>query len=210
MLTAYLDERRRPWRREQATDPLPEPPQVSPTDIVDRVTLLGLLDRLPPRLRAVLVLRFFDDLSVEQTAEALGCACGPLWTSIGVIIRERRVGAARRAGFAGLALATVLGTALAAPTLFAGREPPDAAAGATRGARPRPAAGLPHQPVAPHPRPAQRLCRPVPMPCSGICTGRPPHGKNWAINIQPGDMFDRSAILRVAVVDRTGQPPYGR
>jgi RNA polymerase sigma-70 factor (sigma-E family) len=76
LVTAYLDERRRPWRREQATDPLPEPPPVSPTDVVDRVTLLGLLDRLPPRRRAVLVLRFFDDLSVEQTAEALGCAAG--------------------------------------------------------------------------------------------------------------------------------------
>jgi DNA-directed RNA polymerase specialized sigma24 family protein len=43
---------------------------------VDRVTLLGLLGRLPPRRRAVLVLRFFDDLGVEQTAEALGCAVG--------------------------------------------------------------------------------------------------------------------------------------
>jgi RNA polymerase sigma-70 factor (sigma-E family) len=76
LLSAYLDERRRPWRREHVTDRLPEPPPVAADDVVDRVALLGLLDRLSARRRAVLVLRFFDDLSVEQTAEALGCATG--------------------------------------------------------------------------------------------------------------------------------------
>jgi hypothetical protein len=43
-----------------------------------------------------------------------------------IIVRERRAGAARRAGVAGLALATVVGAALAAPPLFGGREPPRA------------------------------------------------------------------------------------
>jgi RNA polymerase sigma factor (sigma-70 family) len=37
---------------------------------------MRLLDRLPPRRRAVLVLRFYEDFSVEQTADALGCATG--------------------------------------------------------------------------------------------------------------------------------------
>lgn len=76
LVTTYLDERRRPWRRERPTDAVPEPPPVPATDVVDRMALLGLLDRLPPRRRAVLVLRFFEDLSVEQTADALGCAVG--------------------------------------------------------------------------------------------------------------------------------------
>jgi DNA-directed RNA polymerase specialized sigma24 family protein len=31
---------------------------------------------LPPRQRAVLVLRFYDDLSEADTAAALGCAVG--------------------------------------------------------------------------------------------------------------------------------------
>jgi hypothetical protein len=52
----------------------------------------------------------------------------PLSTSTvdidGIITRERRAGAVRRAGIAGLALAAVLGTTLAAPTIFGGREPP--------------------------------------------------------------------------------------
>jgi DNA-directed RNA polymerase specialized sigma24 family protein len=34
------------------------------------------LAAVPPRQRAVLVLRFWADLSVEQTAEALGCSTG--------------------------------------------------------------------------------------------------------------------------------------
>jgi len=77
LITSYLDERRRPWRAERPTETLPSPVvAASDGEVLDRVTLLALLDRLPPRQRAVLVLRFFNDLSVEQTAEALGCAPG--------------------------------------------------------------------------------------------------------------------------------------
>ncbi|WP_016701400.1 SigE family RNA polymerase sigma factor [Actinoalloteichus spitiensis] len=35
-----------------------------------------LLASLPPRMRAVIVLRFFDDLSEKQVAQALGCGIG--------------------------------------------------------------------------------------------------------------------------------------
>ena len=37
-----------------------------------RVDLLAALRQLPPRDRAVLVLRYWEDLSVERTAEILG------------------------------------------------------------------------------------------------------------------------------------------
>ncbi|GAB3200280.1 SigE family RNA polymerase sigma factor [Nocardioides hungaricus] len=50
----------------------------APTDdaVLDRDLLLRATRGLPPGQRAVLVLRYFDDLSVEDTAAALGCSAG--------------------------------------------------------------------------------------------------------------------------------------
>jgi RNA polymerase sigma-70 factor (sigma-E family) len=44
--------------------------------VLDRDVLLRATRQLPAGQRAVLVLRFFDDLSVEDTAAALGCSTG--------------------------------------------------------------------------------------------------------------------------------------
>jgi RNA polymerase sigma-70 factor (sigma-E family) len=44
--------------------------------VVDQDAVLRALAELPARMRAVLVLRFFDDLSENQTAAALGCGVG--------------------------------------------------------------------------------------------------------------------------------------
>jgi RNA polymerase sigma-70 factor (sigma-E family) len=45
-------------------------------DVLEREHLLAVLRRLPAGQRAVLVLRFFEDLSVVETAAALGCSEG--------------------------------------------------------------------------------------------------------------------------------------
>ena len=42
----------------------------------DRDAVFGLLAQLSPRQRAVLVLRYYEDLSEAQIAEALGCSTG--------------------------------------------------------------------------------------------------------------------------------------
>ena len=56
LVNAFLDDRRRPWRRERSVDVLPEPPTRDRTDaVVDRQVVLDALAQLPPRQRAVLV-----------------------------------------------------------------------------------------------------------------------------------------------------------
>ena len=52
-------------------------PDVAPADSPElRLSLQAALLRLPPRARAVVVLRFWEDMSVEATADALGCSIG--------------------------------------------------------------------------------------------------------------------------------------
>jgi RNA polymerase sigma-70 factor (sigma-E family) len=75
LLRAWLDERRRPWRRERSTAVLPDLAATAP-DQADRLAVLAGLADLPPRRRAVLVLRYFCDLSVQETAAALRCSEG--------------------------------------------------------------------------------------------------------------------------------------
>ncbi len=45
-------------------------------EVADRDFLLRALAELPPRQRAVLVLRYFDDLPEAEVAEMLGCSLG--------------------------------------------------------------------------------------------------------------------------------------
>jgi RNA polymerase sigma-70 factor (sigma-E family) len=71
-----IDEKRRGWRRERAVAEVPEPMAQEDPDIGERDAVLRVLARLAPRQRATLVLRFWEDLSIEQTADLLGCSPG--------------------------------------------------------------------------------------------------------------------------------------
>ncbi len=78
MLSTFLTWTRRRWRGEVAVGVVPD--RACPGDEfagVDlrqsvRAALLGL----PPRQRAVVVLRFFDDMTEAQVADVLGCSVG--------------------------------------------------------------------------------------------------------------------------------------
>ncbi len=66
--------RRRSWRNELPSSTLPE--QAMHSEPSDRPAVLAALATLPPRQRAVVVLRYFDDLSVREVADALGISEG--------------------------------------------------------------------------------------------------------------------------------------
>jgi RNA polymerase sigma-70 factor (sigma-E family) len=53
-----------------------EPPPPSMPDLESRDEMWRLLQRLPQRQRAAIVLRFYDDLTEAATAEVLGCPVG--------------------------------------------------------------------------------------------------------------------------------------
>jgi DNA-directed RNA polymerase specialized sigma24 family protein len=65
MLRTYLNEKRK-WRREVHFEQLPEHP-TDDQDTALTVTLSALLRELPTKQRAVLVLRFYQDLSVPRS-----------------------------------------------------------------------------------------------------------------------------------------------
>jgi RNA polymerase sigma-70 factor (sigma-E family) len=81
LVRATVDESRRPWRREQFVDELPELRVEQgvvdlATAVVDREVLRQALEDIPPGQRAVLVLRYFDGLDVAGAAAALECSEG--------------------------------------------------------------------------------------------------------------------------------------
>jgi RNA polymerase sigma-70 factor (sigma-E family) len=66
--------RKKGWRNERPTEVLPE--VLTESDPTDRRSVIDALGTLPPRQRAVVVLRYYEDLSVAQVAHALGITQG--------------------------------------------------------------------------------------------------------------------------------------
>jgi RNA polymerase sigma-70 factor (sigma-E family) len=75
LLNSYLAESRKKRLGELLTTALPERP-VDPPSPELRMAVLAALATLPPRARAVVILRYWADQSVDQTAALLGCTPG--------------------------------------------------------------------------------------------------------------------------------------
>lgn len=76
LVRTFLDERRLSWwRRVRVTD-VPIEAATPDSDPDDRIAVLEALGAVPPRQRAVLILRYWEDLSVDDTAELLDCSAG--------------------------------------------------------------------------------------------------------------------------------------
>ncbi|HEX7739096.1 MAG TPA: SigE family RNA polymerase sigma factor [Marmoricola sp.] len=81
----------RKHRRERLTDP---PGQSAPAaDVETAMVVQRALQRLTERQRAVLVLRHFDDLSVEETARVLGVSAGTVKSQTHAALERLRTGA---------------------------------------------------------------------------------------------------------------------
>ncbi|MEU7056750.1 sigma-70 family RNA polymerase sigma factor [Streptomyces sp. NPDC046197] len=78
LVNTFLAEQRSPWQRWTTRQPgRPGAEQPSPpNDPEASLDLRRALAAIPPRQRATLVLRYYHDLTVEQTADALGCSLG--------------------------------------------------------------------------------------------------------------------------------------
>jgi len=83
---------RRKWNGEQATEELPERGVADAADAVStEQDLWAAMARLPRRQRAVVVLRYFEDLTEVQTAVALGCSVGTVKSQASKALAKLRI-----------------------------------------------------------------------------------------------------------------------
>jgi RNA polymerase sigma-70 factor (sigma-E family) len=101
LIRAFVDEWRRAWFRrvDLAGDAL-DRAAPEPADPTQALVLRQALARVPPRQRAVLVLRFLYDLPVTEVAQILECSPGTVksQTSHGLAALRRLLGVPAREG----------------------------------------------------------------------------------------------------------------
>lgn len=92
MYSRFVDGLRRRRLLELPSEDVPEGsrPEDVAESAVDRLTLLDALERITPRQRAMLVLRFYDDLTEVQTAEALKVSTSTVKTQTRLALKRLR------------------------------------------------------------------------------------------------------------------------
>ena len=84
----------RRFRRHRVPEQPGDPPETmveGPAELVsERTTLLAALRQLPPRQRAVVVLRYWEDLTDTQIAAALGCTPGTVRSQLSRALAKLR------------------------------------------------------------------------------------------------------------------------
>jgi RNA polymerase sigma-70 factor (sigma-E family) len=95
LVNAHIDQSRRRWWGERPTETLPEtvtPPGSGDTTAADsRDELRRMLAGLAPKERAVIVLRYYCDLSEQETAATLGLPVGTVKSSCSRALTRLRV-----------------------------------------------------------------------------------------------------------------------
>jgi RNA polymerase sigma-70 factor (sigma-E family) len=92
----------RRFRRRRVAEQPGDPPETAvegPAELVgDRAALLAALRQLPPRQRAVVVLRYWEDLTDAQIAAAIGCSPGTVRSQLSRALAKLRESPALREG----------------------------------------------------------------------------------------------------------------
>lgn len=100
LVNAHIDQTRRKWWGERPSDELPETPEpsadIAASDMRDQ--LRRMLAGLSTRERAVVVMRYYCDLSEDETARTLGIPVGTVKSSCSRALARLRVEAASTAG----------------------------------------------------------------------------------------------------------------
>ncbi|MFG2726642.1 SigE family RNA polymerase sigma factor [Streptomyces canus] len=89
LVRVFLTHQRRRSSRERATAVLPEVPAAG-VDTPLRLTLLDALARLPAKDRAVVVLRYWEDRSIEETAGVLNASAAAVRTRCTRALKQLR------------------------------------------------------------------------------------------------------------------------
>jgi len=84
---------RRPWFRAERPTDVPEPTPLPSAEgrTVDRDAVWSAVSALPPRQRAVVVLRYYEDLSEAEIADVLGCSRGTVKSTAAAALANLRV-----------------------------------------------------------------------------------------------------------------------
>jgi len=91
MVNTFVSMWRRKWNGEHPTEVLPEHGYDAHGDVAGAQDLWDALGRLPRRQRAVVVLRYFDDLTEAETARLLGCSVGTVKSQTAKALAKLRV-----------------------------------------------------------------------------------------------------------------------
>ncbi len=92
LVNTYATWWRRKWNGEHATEDLPEQAGADQTEnVAAGHDLWSAMERLPRRQRAVVVLRYFEDLTEAETAQVMGCSVGTVKSQTSKALAKLRI-----------------------------------------------------------------------------------------------------------------------